>query len=416
MKAYKKVMCVSLALICGIGISNPLGAMAEPEMGAADSAAAVIYDPCDVNHDGKVTTDDASYILEHLSGGTYYTNYNQLDANQSHTVDVSDAECVLQEVATGLFGGKSDYKACYMKRDGKGNLVPATTDEKFPSKFKTPYKLDSSVSQTNQRSYRGYSYIKKADIPTYTLNCSSYALTSEAVSEQQKIIGTDGRIISKGEENTGIVRLRDHGTGFIVGDHEIATVAHCVVDKDTCKIIKDIVLDMYGTNGEPNGKTLSVAEIHVPASFDPHNSGGYDDYALITVKEDLSSYFHFELGSSYNMINTTDDGANSIPLHVTGVPSSNKKIGNGSTLYTHNDSLLGNDNATILHYYTDTYFGQSGSPVYTITRVISNNKVNYVYTALAIHSGGDDGVQNYGALITKYQFKFYKDNAYAHYK
>lgn len=71
---------------------------------------AAAYDACDVNHDGSVDIVDVIAINQHLSGERAYKNYNQLDANRSHTVDATDANCVMQKAI------KSSYSVCYIRQ------------------------------------------------------------------------------------------------------------------------------------------------------------------------------------------------------------------------------------------------------------------------------------------------------------
>ncbi len=391
----RKALAAMLAVLCMTGT-----------MPATTSSAS--FDPCDVNHDGSVDIVDALTINQHLMGVIYYREYNQLDANRSHTVDSADSRCVLNAAIN------NSYSTCYIRQYGNGYMQPVN----MPAVSST-VTLDSAVNQMNFRQYFGYSYLDNENIAPYTLTVNTASLNNAQASQPRGLIGgDDNRQIAHGYENTGIVSVND-ASGFIVGNHQIATAAHCVYDNNG--FLSSITVKTYDRTGEPTGVELTVAEVHIPTGYPGSNY--YDatyDYALITVTEDLSDYVHFEIGNCYNMTNSE---AGSIPLHVTGIPA---EIGNGlntsnstKTLYTHQGSVYGNSNTSVLCYAIDTSGGQSGSPVYTITRELYDGEFSYTYTALAVHAyyegNSTNSLYNYGSLMTKHHLLFYKSNNQANY-
>lgn len=405
MKNVSKRLVAAIAAIC-------LGSAIAPF-----TVGAVTYDPCDVNHDGDVDISDVIVVNQHLSGARYFRNYSQLDANRSHTVDAADANCVMRKVVKG------DYSACYIRQYGNGYMqvvnMPAVSSANS---------LDYSYMNTSARRYIGYSYAKKANIAPYSLTPTlASASTTSSGPARTRIDGTDERTKAHGYENTGIVSIIDANdpisTGFIVGEHMIATAAHCVYIKNNVskEFKKSLTIKTYNRTGIPENHFLTAVEAHIPEDF-LGASEMYYDYALITVKEDLSDYVHFEIGNAYNMTNSE---VGTIPIHVTGVPLKTfiedpvyGEWNDDDVLYTHNGSVYGSDNTKMLRYTVDATGGQSGSPVYTITRERYNNQDYYTYTALAIHSRGMDfaGTANHGALMTQYQLQFYKNNPNAHYQ
>lgn len=405
MKSVGKRLVSAITAIC-------LGSMIAPF-----SVGAVTYDPCDVNHDGTVDISDVIVINQHLSGAKYFRNYSQLDANRSHTVDAADANCVMRKTIKG------SYSACYIRQSGNGKMDPVNMPE-----VSSTNTLDVYANTSEARWYIGYSFLKNARISRYQLNSTFANLNSNSSSQARKPIGTDDRTVAHGYENTGIVRICNVGdkyiyrsTGFIVGDHTIATAAHCLYGgNDKIDFFKNYTIETYDRTGAAvNGKTLTVSEVHIPEEYTTTFDTKYD-YALLTVKEDLSEYAHFEIGNSYNM---TASEAGAIPIHVTGIPGKIKidpitDIGEDNSqglLYTHFGSVYSNNNRTLLYYTVDTSNGQSGAPVYTIIRERYNNQDHYIYTALAVHSGGTK-VRGAGPLMTRHQFVFYENNMYAHYQ
>lgn len=386
---FKKVIGIVTAFVCAGLCTVPL-------------TSAAISDPCDVNGDGIVNSVDAMTIYKHLIYNTYYTSYNQLDANQNQIVDMADYYYVLNKV----MGRTVD--SCFISR-ASGTETPVEYPEEI-SGFATDYYNTSIAS----RQYKKYSYVTHQS-STYTLYPNSATIISQNGDETDGLIDNiDDRIPATGPENQGIVCLPGYGTGFIVGDHVIATAAHVVYDGG---FKTGLTIRTYNANGTISSTYLTPVEIHVPKEFVDNSTKSYD-YALITVAEDLSNYPQFSLSSSYN-VNASGDFSD-VPIYVTGCPQQNGAPNNGNsdlTLYTDQGSVYGSNayNRTLLNYTVDTTGGQSGAPVYTITKQTINGNVTYIYTALAVHKGCDVSECNLGVRMTKYQLQFYNNNSHISY-
>ncbi len=247
--------------------------------------------------------------------------------------------------------------------------------------------------------------------------------------------------------NTGIVQImngeQECATGFIVGDHTIATAAHCVYKWDdrnkTAYVISDPAIITYNDDGTQekvveNGQTVSnsfdVTEIHIPYEYySGLNSGLYGlelahvDYALLTVEDDLSDYTHFQLGIPYHMNSAQFE---EIDIYTTGLPYDLNQEETENKVYTaigkeHPGKL---SNSQLLYFTCDTMGGQSGSPVYTATEYYYPGMENpiSVYTAIAIlNKGSADPLiegqlylyYNLGACIDSSKLQFYYNNTYA---
>ena len=226
--------------------------------------------------------------------------------------------------------------------------------------------------------------------------------------------------MTTGSENIGIVYININnvvkGTGFIVGNHQIATVAHNVYS-ELHDWFSTMEITSYNYNGELSNTKFTAVEAHIPKNYNPDIEETKYDYALITVKEDLSDYVQFNLGTSYSV---KQSNYSNIPIYVTGCPKNNTLGDKNSTnhLYTGEGRVIDKSingqnvftNNGLMHYNTDTDYGNSGGPVYTVTKNVINNKPSYTYTVLAIHEGGGSDYANYGSLITKYHLQFYKNN------
>lgn len=363
------------------------------------------YDPCDVNHDGNVTIADVILIEKYLSGDYYCATYNQFDANQNLIIDHSDSDMIMAAVV------HNSYVSAYYSRAISNTVSPPTINGFSPNLLE---------SSTTSREYMRYSYSTNTQLTNYFLTPSSPIQPLNTLNETDAIIdGFDSRYAAYGEENTGLVYLTDHGTGFIVGDHEIATAAHCVYNKVFDEWYS-MVIQTYNSNGLLSSTYLTPKEVHIPKNYDTSHTPDSNkyDYALITVEEDLSNYIHFDLATSYNV---SEDDYSNIPLFLTGCPETVNITGENpisntiNRLYSEEGNVLDQNYEFFLHYDIDSTTGDSGAPVYTITQNTHNNTVTYNYTVLAIHHGGYTGSYNFGTIITKYQLQFYRNNPYISY-
>jgi len=369
-------------------------AVATVMTGTVCSVSATTYDNCDVNRDGYVDMADMITLNKYLYGVYSVSNYNQLDVNRSLTVDAADEECLALNVLGGTYNGG------YFSRK-TGTIVASPTVSGF-----TP---NSTASSSAQREYMRYEYSTGHLLNSYNLTPTLINLNSTINS--RAIIGDDdSRYPSYNPENTGIVSLSDNygrATGFIVGDHHIATAAHCVYRKgiDVPHHWKNLTINLYDENGVITSNELTPVEAHIPAEYIDSDDSTYD-YALITVEEDLSDYVQFSLGTPYNANATAY--AN-VPIYVTGSPVDLLDENNITRLYSAEGRLMNKietGNTDVLYYNVDTAGGDSGAPVYTITKIGSQ----YVYTAIAVHHGGDEDTQNWGSMVTNYHLQFYNNN------
>lgn len=378
-------------------------------------ASAITYDPCDVNHDGVVNVRDAATVKKFLVGNLCEPEYNRLDTNKSLTVDDQDYQCIMAKVRGKLYNSK------YYSRHHKTTSVAPSVSS---------YTYDYSVNMLNARKYVKYNY-NTHSISNYNLYPSTNMVlnTTSKKNVLKSVIEPDDRYIATGEENNGIVRIGAKGTGFIVGDHQIATAAHCLYNALSNSWCKNMSVECYDDNGCLNNNCLTPVEAHIPYNY-VYNWGLENgthtlyDYGLITVEEDLSDYVHFSLGTSYNI---SEYAYSNIPVYVTGCPDSvNNQNNSSNDLYSGEGRILGYHNLQLengeqyndclLKYDVDVSSGNSGGPVYTITRNIINGSISYTYTALGINAYSG-GTYNFGNCITKYQLQFYNEdtNIYMNY-
>lgn len=367
---------------------------------------------------------DSICVTQYLQGLIYFTNYRRFDANKSSTVDYVDFECVMANVVGNTF------TASYVNRVYSEN-TPTETLVSFPyvTNNDLTYFEDVDTYSTSPRGYTWQKYKQNASNTysikdgntggTYNITPSSTGLNSITGDSPRSIIGEGNFHPATGtsyQEITGIVYVNG-GTGFIVGDHEIATAAHMVLANHQFK--SAMTVKTYNSSGTIQSTPLHVKQVHVPTAFmqitPSINETDYlNDYALIVVSENLSTsngYAHFSIGSTFN---ARSFAWPSVPIYVTGKPDTNSynlstAVGN---VYSESNNN-GYYNAKMFHYTTDTDNGSSGAPVYTITKYKVGNTNYYAFTALAIntcHDISDPPEFNYGPLLTRYHRLFYLNN------
>lgn len=431
MKAMKKLMGAVVAVVCGVSLGMPFSAAAQDlpgELEAADGLAATAYDNCDINQDGTVDILDVIKFNKYLNGYFSYPNYNLLDLNRNQIVDASDALVIMAKVT------KNTYSACFIDRPHVGSNAPTTEVEvAFPT---YTYAVNNGVSWNTD----AIAYWKKNVITgttkTYWLNPSVTPLqqTSYSTNLDDGIIdGNDTRYSTTLPENCGIVSIQYTdssaggvytGSGFFVAPHIIATAAHVV------KGVRNsypLTITMHNADGTLSNQTLHPVEVHIPYQYLYSDASTVNDYALITVSDDLSNVPYFSIGDCFNLFDNHFDG---VPIFVTGNPGKiregtgqeidntdeRKLYSESGSVYTNADDANGRN--SLFRFTTDISKGDSGGPVYTITKNKTGNNVTYTYTALttATTTFYVNPYINAGPRFTKYHQMFYNGNSYAIYE
>lgn len=274
--------------------------------------------------------------------------------------------------------------------------------------------LITTLKNMEERTYRKHKYSSSSSTSysTYTVKRppSSNMLSSDSDCMPMNIIGDNDMIR---DYDTAVVRLSVGGTGFIVGEHVIATAAHCVYDTafidNTIEIIDENnnIIDSF-----------HAESVHVPVDY--FSSNGFiqqdNDYALLYVPSvDLSDYGMFSLGVAKDeYLNNTSN-----QVIVSGFPQvypdkydSNhwglrfKAIGN---IY-----LRPNYSSRYFYYTTDVAPGDSGGPVYVEEGFFGSDNLWHEYkTAIGISTRqSKDGTHNLGIKITPELLAFYNHNQY----
>lgn len=206
-------------------------------------------------------------------------------------------------------------------------------------------------------------------------------------------------------------------TGFIIGDHEIMTAAHCIYNSEFREYHIDSanVIIPDTTPYTNNSLSLEVVSAHVPQDYidlvnEPTQQGIQDlDYAILTVEEDLSNYGCYLLGMGTDSIKQKN-----VPIHSLGYAGRELKISHGSVINFNNVSydfnILSDGGSSGGPIYVESMFGVPGT---------SNEdyQVRTYRTAISIVSNGnnDSSIGNIGisgVRIRPIIMQFAYDNDY----
>lgn len=321
--------------------------------------------PRDPNGDGAVNMADAVFITQHLVGSQHPSNLTPLDIDQN-----------------GIISQMDSYK-----------LQHWCLDNNFPIPNKTP---NDPVESPNVRTtgYRRHNY-NNGQLSSYTSYSLTTTLTPNNAVDMATIYYPNDMVR---DYDTSIVRINNNLTGFIVGDHIIATAAENVYDRNTSKF-KTITVDVVGANNNVI-ETLTPHYAHIPTSYAAYSPDYRPfNYALIYVDEDISSYGKLKMGEALS----TYSGQ----VVVSGFPDEypNGYSGSSNQIRFRATGNVTNINSEYLYYNADSTNSESGAPVYVEEGVNVNGGLEEYKTVVAIHSESNHGIKVNGNIL-----KFYYTN------
>ena len=217
----------------------------------------------------------------------------------------------------------------------------------------------------------------------------------------KRVIGKDDRVRQKNTKrypNRCICNLRikfpkasGSATGFLVGKRTVVTNGHCVYDKKYGGWAKSIKV-YPGRNGneKPFGEYYGK-KIYTTKGWSDHGWNSYDYAAIILSKKPGVGWFGF---GYYKWSKLKNLNAN-----TTGYPGDKKPY----PTQWWNSNKLKKVYPRSFRYKLDTYFGQSGSPVWWY------KKKNNWRRVVGIHRGGYSTNYNYGIRISRNIFDRLKD-------
>jgi V8-like Glu-specific endopeptidase len=358
MKDLTKAIALAMSL-CMVGaMTVPIGA----------DAATTTYLQGDVNGNGKVDSVDLTNLKQFLLGK------KSADGKIADRLDV-DGDGII---------GQNDVKTL------------STMILNGNTKVSVSYKSTVALPTQEDRYYYVFSASSGKMVDTYTLDSDDAPTITSSSASTRGIIGDDDRTLETSLK--GVVNIGNNGTGFIIGEHTILTAAHCVCNRSEQVGNSGMKIYLYDNGSYNNASvTATPVQIHVPGKYIDTEGYGEYDYAIITVKEDLSDYMSFNLGVARS----------------TAVGDEIKVTGNGWGGTGVNTDLIGvmstgvGDILTVSDYYVtytaDTIGGDSGAPLY-----YTKDGVN---TVIGIHNSGGTGF-NSAIRITTDILQFAYNNSY----
>ncbi len=280
----------------------------------------------DLNGDNDVSVIDAQIILRHLAGNYLYEDsYNNLDVTADYLIDSDDARAYLRYVAYYITEGtEAPYSASFGTRPPMGDAYETRTYVKYDYSSAQCYSYELELGLPEGQTPTLTPYTLPTASSSNTSDGEMVAAISTTSSDNVWIPTDDTRIVRIGEIYNG---TSHQSTGFIIGEHLIATAAHCLYNVHTDQFNPYRAVWAY-TYTEENGEMvavphqLTVTSVHIPEEVVTY---GYDavnmnyDYGLIVVEEDLTSYGSFSLGmlTSDAPRSTDSTAGNAVPLTIT---------------------------------------------------------------------------------------------------
>jgi len=362
----------------------------------------------DLNDDGSCDSADAQIILQFILGnyqyggidlhGHLFGDLNDLDIDSNYIVDNTDVVIYMQFYVATLAGVIQNFTPIHHAQ------------------------VSASENYERQNFYLDRTY-KKCDLTsTGTIDTSSittYALpwtvNSASLFEEMQSNTMRDRTLNPvfPSSCTSVVQLTGSGSGFIVGEHTIATAAHCIYNTVTESFVP-VKIRIYDENMNLEEEIIPKS-LHVPYEYSNYVAGNSTaprsnyDYGLITVDDtiDLSDYGVFQLGAAAHDLMIT-----SCPVSDCGFAIINNQLNRyqtqGNIVYWPSQMIDYNEYPFTIAFDVTPISGCSGAPIFTT--IGDNSGGNSVpETVLGIVYGGAYGYGT-GIRIMPTVLRFYYQN------
>jgi hypothetical protein len=306
-------------------------------IGSANAAStSMTYLTGDIDGDGSISVSDTLAITKYLNGIYSFTaaQFTRADANLDNVVDYADLNLI----------------AKYM-------VLSATP--------KTVTRDRLSITSSSSRTYSEFKYDDDSSslVGNYTLSLTSYSSSASATSSTDSSKVTIPQLRADNSHQNVVEIITDDGTysGFIVGDHQIATTAEAVYDNSSYKINaknvrKNISMSIYSDYKTAEVTELSPDYIHVPNSYMVSSSTDFIyNYAVIEVADDLSEYGIWNLG-----VISDEFTENNPVVELNGFENHKRYLSYG--IVEDLESELGNSDKYLKKHHIQSECGNMGDP------------------------------------------------------
>lgn len=375
----KKKKFFSLLAAVTVSISSTISLI-------GSSASVIVSDP---NGRDLITNADALYINNYLNGIHAASNLDAVDFDRNGIISGVDFAKVMNFIGTG-----TQYTV--------QSVQPQTTDINDYANYFV-YNAQTGV-RNNDKNY----LLFPAPLESNTESGAASTYGTGIIG------GHDDRVIDWSK--SGAVKITTSsgfGSGFVIGPHTIATAAHCVYSKSSNSGCQSIKIRLFNADGTLS-QEVNAVEAHVPHKYvsDNYDDLAYD-YAVLTVNENLSSYYQFDLGVALDPAIDNEQAVTStgFPAQVNGTTVNNL---NTNCMYSSTGCLIKSDptnprdETRQIYYSNDTTAGNSGGPIY----VTENFNGQTYKTVIGITSSipWDSDEYNTGTRITTELLRFFKFN------
>lgn len=303
----------------------------------------------DINGDGEIAMVDLAYLQNFLSGRKATANDYmsvRLDVNLDYVISKEDRVDLAQRLADNVIGNAS--VSLY----------------------------DSEIPFSSAKSYNKINALTGSFEKYYTLNA-----LSSIQDESNGLISNYSEQVTplNNDSNVPIVTISSSlGTysGFIVGENEILTSAHCLYDTLNNVAATNVTYSIYEDSYNDLLASGNAECYHVPNMYinSTNRIVGYD-YAIIKVHENIGDYGVFDLGIIRKKANILNRKNIIIGGRISSDYASNNHVPSVLRTYISRDKIT--DYA--INYESYSLLCSEGGPILTYT---SNGE----RVAIGIHS------------------------------
>lgn len=340
----------------------------------------------DANNNGSVTYADVAAVHQYLAGygAVSARSFTAMDVNQDKIIDSTDAYIIQYRLAYNITAPTVQKELYTLPDDSTRSYIKYTCD----TGTTTSYTLSNSTASSNA----------DFDYPVATV--------SDEIDN----------------ENTNVVHLSCGGSGFVIGEHLIATAAHCVYNTGEHDFLSNITVNIYDENAAVNSSNLIASfeaeSYHIPAFFlnpvgDYPNDFNYD-YALIYVGTDSQGKDLLDYVSPWQFAipSLEFSEAQTGVLTVSGFTTHNttaRYYSTGTVKDFSNDSYETHNIPNLrIASNADAPDGKSGGAMYYTS---TYNTTTYK-SIVGVTASGSDNYKSWGTRITPTLLRFYKQNPY----